>query len=154
MSVTPCTVKQKEGLCLWVWDHWKATIWCRFAVEGRVCYIRCFSSFHMLLWRASVLEEQNTSPDPYWSIIEGKRMAIDKLHPLQKESAGLHWAFVPRSRSRHRALMGHSDWAAIATERAACPFCTFIFCHICIHVHCSPHKSTACYSRLCFCDLQ
>lgn len=43
---------------------------------------------------------------------------------------------------------------ALLTEQPGPVCCPFIFCHICIHVHCSPRESTASYSRLCFCDLQ
>lgn len=115
MPVTAWTVEQKEGLCLWVWYCSKATIWCCFAVEGRVCYRRrCFSSFHMLMWRASTLEEQKHLSR---SILEHNLRQEDgsrQIAPTSKAECGFTLSVCSRQPwSRHRALMGHSDCAAV-----------------------------------------
>lgn len=112
-----------EGMRLWVWYLSKETVWYSFAVEGRVCYVRrCFSSFHMLMWRASALEEQKHLSR---SILKHNLRQEDgngQIAPTSKGECGFTLSICSKEpRNRHRALMGHSDWAAVTTERAACP---------------------------------
>lgn len=69
----------------------KETLRSSLAVGRRVYYMRrCTISFHLLMSRASALEEQKHHST---SILEHdlkKMMAIDGLHSLQKETVGVY----------------------------------------------------------------
>lgn len=115
--------KHEEGLLRWIWYHLKETIWCNLAVEGRVSYARrCFSGFHVLMWRASALEERKHLSR---SILEHSLRQEDdsgQIAPTSKGEGGITLSICFKGpRSRHRALSDPSDWAAVSTQRAACP---------------------------------
>lgn len=97
--------------------------------------------FHGPMVRTSAEEERNLLSRSVLDITEGKSLNGQIASTSEGECGSTLGVCFKGLRSRHRALMGLSHWAAVTAERAACPCrLIFIFGHICIHVRQSPHK--------------